>query len=155
MVQACRVVAVVRVLAVNAIVGNVDAIVLEVGDGKATGGKFGTVAVVFLHRDARRVAQRIGNAGDATIVHLLARHHGHRLRRFAQGQRQLGRGGSGAGGVRAGVFGVQAQGLTGNGGSAQLQTRTFTGYQGDAVTIDLERDAGAFEQSIQRLGRLQ
>ncbi|MCY1453293.1 hypothetical protein D3C76_952560 [compost metagenome] len=58
-VEAGGVVAVVRVFTVDTVVGNVDAIVLKVGDGKATGGKLGTVAVVLLHGDAGRVTQDI------------------------------------------------------------------------------------------------
>ncbi|MNM89247.1 hypothetical protein D3C81_1014760 [compost metagenome] len=55
-VQAGRVVAVVRVFTVDTVIRNVHAVVLEVGDGKATGGKLGAVTVVLLRRNAGGVA---------------------------------------------------------------------------------------------------
>ncbi|KAB8058687.1 hypothetical protein GCN74_15695 [Janthinobacterium sp. FT14W] len=42
--------------------------------------------MVFLHRHARRLYQHLGQAVQAHVVHALARHHGDRLRRFADGQ---------------------------------------------------------------------
>ncbi|MNQ91014.1 hypothetical protein D3C85_1063780 [compost metagenome] len=55
-VQAGRVVAVVRVFTVDTVIRNVHAVVLEVGDGKAAGGKLGAVTVVLLRRNAGGVA---------------------------------------------------------------------------------------------------
>ncbi|MCY1175577.1 hypothetical protein D9M73_158200 [compost metagenome] len=155
MVEAGSVIAVVGVFTVHAVVGNVDAIVLKVGDGKASGGKLGTVTVVFLGGDAWGVAQRIGDARHTAVVHLLASHHGHRLRRFANGQWQLGGGGGRARGVGTGAFSGQSQGLAGNGGGAQLQARRAAGHQCHAVAVDLERNAGALEHLGQGRGRLQ
>ncbi|MNQ97169.1 hypothetical protein D3C85_1128010 [compost metagenome] len=77
------------------------------------------------------------------------------MRRFANGQRQLGGGGGGAGGVGTGVFSSQAQRLAGNGGRAQLQARRAAGNQRHAVAVDLERNAGALEHLGQGRGRLQ
>ncbi|MDT4875167.1 hypothetical protein FQZ97_1105150 [compost metagenome] len=82
-VEAGRVIAVVRVLTVDTVVRLVDPVVLEVGDGKAAGGKLGTVTVVFLRRHAGGIAQRVADTLRAAIVHLLTGDHGDRLRRFA------------------------------------------------------------------------
>ena len=72
-------------------IGRRHAIHLEVGDRKAARGEVHPVGVVFLHRDAGGLLQHIGDGRQIEVVHPLAGDHRHRLRRFAQGQRQLGR----------------------------------------------------------------
>ncbi|MNM99662.1 hypothetical protein D3C81_1122270 [compost metagenome] len=105
-------------LIVDAVVDGVDAIVLVVGNGKPAGGVLHAFAVVSLNRNPGRVAQHVADVLRAMVVDHLAGDYADRLRRFAQGQRQLGCAGRTAGGVGAGTLGdvTQPQGIDAAGG---------------------------------------
>ncbi|MNQ59934.1 hypothetical protein D3C85_741970 [compost metagenome] len=108
---------------IDTAIHRIDAIELVVGDDAAAAGIFGAFAVVGLRRDTRRIAQYIANVLVATVVHQLARHHGHRLRRFAKRQRQLGGRAGDAGRVGVGVFRGRAQPLAIDAGEPQFHCR--------------------------------
>ncbi|VVN38380.1 hypothetical protein PS655_05283 [Pseudomonas fluorescens] len=149
-IDARGVVAIVWVLAVHAVVGDVDAVVLEVGDRQAAGGKFSTVAVVLLHGYAGGIAQGIADTLHAAIVHLLTGNHRHRLRCFADRQRQAGGRGHGAGSVGTGVFGGSAEALGGNIGGAELQGLLgfFSGVGRNAQQGQCQRAQGKTETDV-------
>ena len=84
------------------------AIELEILDGIAARVEGGALAVVAAHGDAGRLLQHLGQAGQALVVHELARDHADRLRRLALRQAQpCGRAGL-ARGVGARAFGDRA-----------------------------------------------
>ncbi len=138
---------------VDPVVGGVDPVVLEVGDGHAAAGELPALAVVVLHADPGGPAQGVGDAGGALVVHLLAGDHRHRLRGFAQRQVEAGGRGAGPGGVALAAFGDAAQALGGNLRGAQLQRAAGGGkYLEHIAAADrLGLQPGVRQQQLQGL----
>ena len=89
----------------------------------------------------RRAAHHVVDAGHVLVVHALASDHRHRLRRFAHGQRQLGRGLHRAGGVGLRVFGGAAHLRSADFGRLQFQ-RAIGGRSGCGFFSQRRSDAG-------------
>ncbi|MND67776.1 hypothetical protein D3C80_592000 [compost metagenome] len=137
--------------AIHTVIHGVDAVVLVVGDHQAAAGELGAVAVIGLRRHAGGVAQYIGNALGALVVHLLAGDHGDGLRCFAYRQRQLGRGTGRRRGVGMGALGGFTQTLGVDAGGAQFHRCAGVGRHQyvAAVGLTLSLQAGTAEQTGQ------
>ncbi|MNV19518.1 hypothetical protein D3C71_1103840 [compost metagenome] len=134
------------------------AIDLHARDLETAGVEIERVVVGALHRDACRVRHRIADAGEALVVDLLASHHGHGLRHFAEGQVGLGRGAGDAAGIGAGAFGGAVFGAAGGYGDGRqrggVQVIRLALDHGLAILYNRDQ-AAAGQQPVQRLLRCQ
>ncbi|MND86746.1 hypothetical protein D3C80_787260 [compost metagenome] len=134
--------------------GRGNAVVLEVVDGKAARVVAVALGVIGRDGDARGVAHHVVDVVEAEVIHVLAGHHGDRLRRLARGQYQSCGGGNGAGGVGAALFGDGTQLVAGDLGGAEVDRTRLAHFPYQAVTpvrfLD-HRQALAGEQGAQAL----
>ncbi|MNP15776.1 hypothetical protein D3C76_1081460 [compost metagenome] len=100
------------------------------------------------------MAHHVVDVVEAEVIHVLAGHHGDRLRRLARGQYQSCGGGNGAGGVGAALFGDGTQLVAGDLGGAEVDRTRLAHFPYQAVTpvrfLD-HRQALAGEQGAQAL----
>ena len=93
--------------------------VVDVEAARAVGLPAGAAGLA--EEQAGGVLDHIVDAGHGLVVHALAGDHGHGLRGFAHGQRQLGGCGHSTGGVGLGAFGGLAECLAADLGGAQFK----------------------------------
>ena len=120
---------------VGAVEGVRHAVELEVFDGIAARIKGGAFAVVAAHGHTHGFFQDVGHGDQCLVVHLLARDHADRLRRFACGQAQAGGGAHGTDAVGAAAFGDVvgfAPGRDADGGQ-RLRDGRSSSWRGDAA----------------------
>ncbi|MNT40543.1 hypothetical protein D3C72_1768640 [compost metagenome] len=122
-----------------------------VGDYQAATGELGAVAVISLRRNTRGVAQHIGDALGALVVHQLSGNDGDRLRCFTDRQGQFGGGAGHGSGVGAGVFRGFAEKLPINASGAQFHRAVAADRHQHiaAIALALGLQATALEQARQ------
>ncbi|MNM71080.1 hypothetical protein D3C81_827330 [compost metagenome] len=97
-----------------------NAVVLQVVDLEAARVVGGAIGAELGQGDPGDSAGNVVEVLDVLVVHLLAGHNGHRLRRLAQAHGHFGGGGADTGGVGAGAFGGGAEGYGADGCGVQF-----------------------------------